>query len=103
TTIGAAVQPLMRARVSTRSSIGASSYSMPCFASSPFTSLHWVHRGFVYTVTVIVYIPFNKRRAAAACCGTTPLPIALICCALERPGTTVTHPSRQHIIHTAHH
>src|SRR5699024_5356698 len=58
TTIGAAVQPLMRARVSTRSSMGASSYSMPCFVSSPFTSLHCVHRGFVYTVTVIVYTPF---------------------------------------------
>src|SRR5699024_642129 len=39
--------------------MGASSYSMPCFASSPFTSLHCVHRGFVYTVTVIVYTPFR--------------------------------------------
>src|SRR5699024_7691520 len=59
TTIGAAVQPLIRARVSTRSSMGASSYSMPCFVNSPFTSLHCVHRGFVYTVTVIVYTPFR--------------------------------------------
>src|SRR5699024_12637125 len=39
--------------------MGASSYSMPCFVSSPFTSLHCVHRGFVYTVTVIVYTPLR--------------------------------------------
>src|SRR5699024_3982222 len=67
TTIGAAVQPLMRARVSTRSSMVASSYSMPCFVSSPFTSLHCVHRGFVYTVTVIVYTPL--RLSLKRCFG----------------------------------
>src|SRR5699024_9412495 len=59
TTIGAAFQPLIRARVSTRSSIGASSYSRPSLSKAALTRLHCGQKSFVYTVTVIVYTPLR--------------------------------------------
>src|SRR5699024_5895789 len=59
TTIDAAFQPLTRARVSTRSSIGASSYSRPSLSKAALTRLHCGQKSFVYTVTVIVYTPFR--------------------------------------------
>src|SRR5699024_507816 len=59
TTIGADFQPLTRARVSTRSSIGASSYSRPSLSNAALTRLHCGQKSFVYTVTVIVYTPFR--------------------------------------------
>src|SRR5699024_10949861 len=59
TTIGADFQPLTRARVSTRSSMGASSYSRPSLSKAALTRLHCGQKSFVYTVTVIVYTPLR--------------------------------------------
>src|SRR5699024_5951066 len=70
-------------------------------SKAALTRLHCGQKSFVYTVTVIVYIPFNKRRAAAACCGTTPLPIAFSCWARDKSGTSVIQPLGSPIIQLA--
>src|SRR5699024_5016192 len=88
TTIGAAVQPLMRARVSTRSSMGASSYSRPPLSKAALTRLHCGQKSFVYTVTVIVYTPFMLclERGLAGLEGLLRLPglpCLLLLCAVN--------------------
>src|SRR5699024_4532008 len=85
TTIGAAFQPLMRARVSTRSSMGASSYSRPSLSKAALTRLHCVQKSFVYTVTVIVYTPLRLclERGFAGLEGLLRLlPLLLLLCAV---------------------